>query len=733
MLERALGRAAVVAWKEIDVASNNADPSLAFELVDAPQDRSKASPAEHTILLVDDEVDILRALQAALRPEGHRLLTARHGWEGLAVLEHEPITVIISDQHMARVKGTEFLRAVRERWPEVIRILLTNFADPDAINAALSEGEIHRFMAKPWNDVDLRLTVRNAIAQHELLKANRVLQAQVQAQQAEISALHNQLGQDVAETVGHSVGELKLREREWEAVGRVMAIPCAVPRLADMLLAALNQVLKVFNVSGAALALRNSVTGECVIEGGRGEWVGLAGLRLAPDANLPSYLMTTGSPYVTADIHADGRFEQPPLFGSSRAVAGIPLIAFGETIGALWMGRTAPITEKEVRLLVAVGDVAAHLIYRASRQEEVEENLQRLTVLRTIDQAVATNPALTFTLNTVLEHLVAYLQVSAADVLLLNPDTQTLDYAAGLGFHSSAAGRLSLPAGAGLAGQAAQQRAVVTTQNLAEVEPPPEGETFMAYAAVPLVAKEGVVGVLEIFHHTSLDFTPSWLDFLKALATQAALAIYNAKLIAYLQHSNAELRAACDSLVESWPRLLERRDPGTGGNMRETINITLHMAQALGMSESEQTHMRQGILLHDIGKILLPDSLLNNQGALSKAEWSLMRQHPTYAYELLAPVAFLQPVLDIPYCHHEAWDGSGYPRGLKGEAIPLAARIFAMVDVWNALRSDRPYRKGWPEGKAIEYIRSQVGKLFDPKVAYLFMKLWENGELDPDE
>ncbi len=712
---------------------NKAGTPLAFELIDAPQDRSKASPAEHTILLVDDEVDILEALQLALRPEGHRLLKARHGWEGLAILEREPIAVIISDQHMARMKGTEFLRAARERWPEVIRILLTNFADPDAINAALYGGEIHRFMAKPWNDVDLRLTMRYAIAQHELLKENRILRAQAQAQQTEISALRNQPGQNVAEAAGHSVGERKLREREWEVIGRVLAIPCAVPRPADMLLAILNQVLKVFNVNGAALALRDAVTGESVIEGSRGEWAGLAGLRLAPGANLPGFLVTTGSPYVTADIRADGRFEQPPLFGSSRAVTGIPLIAFGETIGALWMGRTTPITENEARLLVAVGEVAAHLIYRASRQEEVEENLQRLTVLRAIDQAVAANPAVAFTLNTVLEHLVAYLQVSAADILLLNPDTQTLDHAAGLGFHSPAAGHPSLPVGAGLAGQAVQQRAIVTTQNLAEVEPLPEGETFMAYAAAPLVAKEQVVGVLEIFHRTSLDFAPSWLDFLKALATQAALAIYNAKLITYLQHSNAELRAACDNLVESWPRLLERRDPGAEGNMREMIAIALRMAQALGMSESEKMHIRQGILLHDIGKMLLPDSLLNNQGALSKAEWSLMRQHPTYAYELLAPVAFLQPTLDIPYCHHEAWDGSGYPRGLKGEAIPLAARIFAVADVWNALRSDRPYRKGWPEGKAIEYIRSQVGKLFDPKVAYLFMKLWENGELAPDE
>lgn len=712
---------------------NKVDTPLASELFDAPQGWLKASRTEHTILLVDDEIDVLQALQLALRPEGHRILTARHGWEGLAILEHEPITLIISDQHMARMKGTEFLRAASERRPEVIRILLTNFADPDAINAALFGSEIHRFMAKPWNDVDLRLTVRNAIAQHELLKENRILQAQAQAQQAEISALHNQLGQDVAETAGHSVGERKLREREWEAIGRVMAIPCAVPKLADMLLAVLNQVLKVFNVSGAALALLDAVSRECVIEGSRGEWVGLAGLRLAPGVNLPGHLITTGAPYVTADIRAEARFEQPPLFGNSRAVAGVPLIAFGDTIGALWMGRATPITEKEARLLATVGEVAAHLIDRASRQEEAEESLQRLTVLRAIDQAVASNPALAFTLTTVLEHLIAYLQVSAADILLLNPDTQTLDYAAGLGFHSPAVDRPGLPVGAGLAGQAAQQGALITIQNLAEVKPPLEGETFVAYAAVPLIAKEEVVGVLEIFHCASLDFAPPWVDFLQALATQAALAIYNARLITYLQHSNAELRAACDSLVESWPRLLERRDPGAEGNLREMITVALRMAQALGMSESEKMHMRQGILLHDIGKILLPDSLLNNQGALSKAEWSLMRQHPTYAYELLAPVVFLQPVLDIPYCHHEAWDGSGYPRGLKGEAIPLPARIFAVVDVWNALRSDRPYRKGWPEGKAIEYIRSQVGKLFDPKVAYLFMKLWENGELAPDE
>ena len=153
------------------------------------------------------------------------------------------------------------------------------------------------------------------------------------------------------------------------------------------------------------------------------------------------------------------------------------------------------------------------------------------------------------------------------------------------------------------------------------------------------------------------------------------------------------------------------------------------MAQACGIPPAEMVHIRRGALLHDIGKMGIPDSILLKPGPLTPEEWEVMRKHPVYAYELLSPITFLRPALDIPYCHHERWDGSGYPRGLRGEEIPLSARIFAIVDVWEALSADRPYRKAWPASKVTAYLREQAGAHFDPSLVNLFLELLENGTL----
>jgi HD-GYP domain-containing protein (c-di-GMP phosphodiesterase class II) len=148
------------------------------------------------------------------------------------------------------------------------------------------------------------------------------------------------------------------------------------------------------------------------------------------------------------------------------------------------------------------------------------------------------------------------------------------------------------------------------------------------------------------------------------------------------------------------------------------------LAVMMDYPQEKLVHLRRGALLHDIGKMGIPDRILLKEGPLSDEEWEIMRKHPEFAYELISPIEYLWPALDIPYCHHEKWDGSGYPRGLKGEEIPLAARIFSIVDVWDALTSDRPYRNAWPAEKAIQYVREQKGKHFDPHVTDLFLKFY---------
>jgi putative nucleotidyltransferase with HDIG domain len=168
---------------------------------------------------------------------------------------------------------------------------------------------------------------------------------------------------------------------------------------------------------------------------------------------------------------------------------------------------------------------------------------------------------------------------------------------------------------------------------------------------------------------------------------------------------------------------LEMRDQETEGHTRRVVKMTVDLARQVGIDEEEIENIRRGALLHDIGKISIPDSVLLKPGTLNEREWELMHRHPEYALKLLEPIEYLRPILDIPYCHHEKWDGSGYPRKLTGEQIPLAARIFAVIDVWDALTSNRPYRPAWSKEKALEYIMDQKGRHFEPRVADEFQKM----------
>ncbi len=190
-----------------------------------------------------------------------------------------------------------------------------------------------------------------------------------------------------------------------------------------------------------------------------------------------------------------------------------------------------------------------------------------------------------------------------------------------------------------------------------------------------------------------------------------------------LQSSNEDLRQAYDLTIEGWSRALELRDRETQGHTTRVAELTVRLAQALQMQAEDLEHVRRGALLHDIGKMGIPDSILLKPGALTPEEWEIMRQHPARAHDLLNPIAFLRPALEIPYSHHEKWDGTGYPRGLQGDAIPLAARIFAAVDVWDALRSARPYREPWSAERTRAYILSQSGSHFDPQVVQAFLTL----------
>jgi len=382
----------------------------------------------------------------------------------------------------------------------------------------------------------------------------------------------------------------------------------------------------------------------------------------------------------------------------------------------------------EWELEPAVQIIIRDISERKQAELHAQRRIERLSTLRTIDAAIVSSFDLEVILQIILDQTIGQLQADAAAILLHKRPTETLEYAVVRGLQKSALRQQSLRVGEGCGGYVALQRRMLHLPAGAGGAGRPEllptlDPEFCAYYGVPLIVKDRVEGVLELFSRTPLDPDTEWLNFLETLAGQAALAIDRAALFESMQQANIELSLAYDTTLEGWARALELRDIETEGHSRRVAEMTVRLAQALGVSDAELVHVRRGALLHDIGKMGIPDSILLKPGSLTPEEWEVMRKHPTYAYEMLAPIAYFRPALDIPHYHHEKWDGTGYPHGLRGEQIPLAARIFAVVDVWDALCFDRPYRKGWPEAQVLEHVRSLAGTHFDPQVVHAFLQL----------
>lgn len=366
---------------------------------------------------------------------------------------------------------------------------------------------------------------------------------------------------------------------------------------------------------------------------------------------------------------------------------------------------------------------------RRQAEEQSQNRLQHLSTLHSIDMVITSSLDLKVTMKLFLEQIIPQLGVDAAVVLLFDPHTQFLDHGVACGFRTNGIQKSHERLGDGSAGIAALEKRVVHIPKLPEAEnefiraPLIEDENFVTYYAVPLIAKGQIKGVLEIFQCNYFEPEPEWLEFLDALAVQAAIAIDSATLFNELQTSNTELILAYDTTIEGWSKALELRDKETEGHTQRVTDMTMKVARKLGISENEMVHVRRGALLHDIGKMAVPDSILMKPGPLSEEEQEVMKKHPKYAFDMLSPIAYLRPALDIPYCHHEKWDGTGYPRGLKGEQIPLAARIFSLADTWDALISERRYHDAWSKEKVFEHFRKRSGTHFDPQLVAIFLEL----------
>jgi PAS domain S-box-containing protein len=361
--------------------------------------------------------------------------------------------------------------------------------------------------------------------------------------------------------------------------------------------------------------------------------------------------------------------------------------------------------------------------------EQAERRMQRLVSMRTIDMAISGSFDVGVVLGIVLDQVTGQLGSHAADILLFNQGAQTFKFSCGRGFRIQGLEHSHYKFGSDLAWRVIRERLKVeisdlkAQENVLQRSPDLSGEGFLSYIGVPLVSKGQVRGVLEVFHREQLNPDREWYNYLEMLAGQAAIAIDNAELFEHMQSSNTELAIAYDSTLVSWANALELRALEPQGHTRRVDNLATRLGQVLGLNDNDLVHIHRGALLHDIGKMGIPDSIMLKPGPLTEGEWEIMRRHPQIAFDMLFPIAYLRPALDIPNYHHEKWDGTGYPRGLKGENIPLAARIFAVVDVWDMLTSGRPYRKAWSEMEAHKYIHQQAGLHFDPLVVKTFLEL----------
>jgi HD-GYP domain-containing protein (c-di-GMP phosphodiesterase class II) len=240
----------------------------------------------------------------------------------------------------------------------------------------------------------------------------------------------------------------------------------------------------------------------------------------------------------------------------------------------------------------------------------------------------------------------------------------------------------------------------------------------------PLALKDDVIGVLILGTTREVrDFSDEEIDLCYILVHQVSLAIVNAQLYEKNQQAIKDLIHTYDATLEGWSSMVTLRDHETDEHSRRVVDLTVALAVKMGIAEPELVQIRRGALLHDIGKLGVPDKILRKKSELSQAEWAVMRTHPELAYHFLSKIDYLFPAVDIPYCHHERWDGTGYPRGLKGEQIPVSARLFAVVDVYDALTSDRPYRRAWRKERALQYIENQSGRYFCPEVVQAFLKM----------
>jgi HD-GYP domain-containing protein (c-di-GMP phosphodiesterase class II) len=397
-------------------------------------------------------------------------------------------------------------------------------------------------------------------------------------------------------------------------------------------------------------------------------------------------------------------------------------------------GEEIPVLISPQRLVNDSGEFSGSLavVTDISRNKEVEiaqkKKIEELASLRRIDTAILTGTTLKSVISVILNQFRNELKADALSIHIFHPQStkirlsrgfiQNNDYSCAktdLYFdrirdhNQDCTGRLY---------QSDLDKAFLW-KRLSEID-------IQSLYIAPILVGDNLKGIIEVAYTQSVTINEEWLSYFNALITQTAVGVEKTELIEKLQTRNKDLQEAYVSTIKGWANALELRDEETRGHSDRVVQMAVDMARKFGISGENLEHFRDGALLHDIGKMGVPDGILLKPGKLTEDEWVVMKKHPVFAYNLLKGIPFLSDALEIPYYHHERWDGSGYPQGLRGESIPLSARIFAVVDVWDALTSDRPYRPAWSKEETLEYLVDNREKQFDPHVVDVFLDMLQS-------
>jgi len=362
-------------------------------------------------------------------------------------------------------------------------------------------------------------------------------------------------------------------------------------------------------------------------------------------------------------------------------------------------------------------------------QQKISAQIRNISFLKLISRTINSDMDFEMVMEPLLRQTQKFLDSDAVALYLNDKESGLLICRAQSGFRTGLIENAKVRYGQPYVGIAAEEQRIVSNPHIEPLNDNKEFETLISAEAfesqqcAPIIIAGKTTGVLETFQRKPFSASPEWMILFDAIATQTGLALDYNSIYADLQHAYLDLELSYEATIEGWSAAMDYRDQETEGHSKRVTSLALSLAARLGIPEEEISTISRGALLHDVGKIGIPDSILKKPGQLDEEEWKLMKTHPLIAYNMLSRIPYLKESLVIPLYHHEKWDGSGYPEGLKGEKIPLAARLFSVIDVFDALTSDRPYRKAWSKEKAMEYIREQAGRHFDPDIVKTFISM----------